>query len=338
MFRQIAVGGLLVLASIVVALVGLEYLVRVFLPVYHPANNFFYIGEKADLPPIGVPGSMLRHRDKHGEFDVGVDFNELGLRDNKVLNGRTKAIAVGDSFTMGWGVEEGERFSNLIERALEFPIYNMALPTGLSGYAKQIQYAAHYSDQIDTVILGLTVENDIFPARIGNYTVRRRPGPDDYREETGFSSLSDIKYFLSRNSALYIFARYTALNWRALSDLLLKVGVISEEFSHLHTLDAPASSVRSAVSFIDFLTNGYRRLVVVIPSRWLWEGDLRDKASDTHNLVVDELAAAGIEYVDLRPVFEGTGKPLSFYYPVDGHWNVAGHRLAAEAIAARLKR
>lgn len=336
--KGISTGALLIVGSVVVSLGLMEVGVRTFLPVYDPANNFFYMSEKDDLPPLGMPGKSLRQRDKSGEFDVSVRFNALGLRDRKILNRQTTAIAIGDSFTMGFGVEEEERFSNIMEDAVGMPIYNLALPTGLGGYAKQLAYAKKYTEKIETVILGLTVENDIFPIRIQDFKVRKAPDPADFDEAFSFSSLSDIKYFLARNSALYVFVRYTILNSKPLSRLFVKFGVVNEGYSRLHSLEATDESIRSAVAFIDHLTEPYRRLVVVIPSRWLWMGDLQVAASKTHNAVVMELAAAGVDYVDLRPVFERTGKPLAYYYPTDGHWTSEGHKLAAAAIVEHLKK
>ncbi len=46
------------------------------------------------------------------------------------------------------------------------------------------------------------------------------------------------------------------------------------------------------------------------------------------------LAAAGIPYLQLGPALRAyqaeTGEPL--YFPIDGHWQPAGHRVAAQAI------
>lgn len=46
------------------------------------------------------------------------------------------------------------------------------------------------------------------------------------------------------------------------------------------------------------------------------------------------LSAAGIQYLDLLPAFRRAAlKGETLYFPIDGHWNVQGHRLAAESLA-----
>ena len=47
---------------------------------------------------------------------------------------------------------------------------------------------------------------------------------------------------------------------------------------------------------------------------------------------------AGIEFINLFDIFEGTGSPNALYFPTpDPHWNEAGQRVAAEAVAERLQ-
>src|SRR3970040_3194742 len=47
------------------------------------------------------------------------------------------------------------------------------------------------------------------------------------------------------------------------------------------------------------------------------------------------LSARDIPYLDLTPIFRmqaQSGEAL--YYPIDGHWNQAGHKLAADSAGA----
>jgi len=64
----------------------------------------------------------------------------------------------------------------------------------------------------------------------------------------------------------------------------------------------------------------------------LWHGNNRDIESKIHNDFVDKLRMDNIKVVDMRPIFEATGKPLQFSYTHNGHWNNEGHQRAAEAI------
>ena len=53
--------------------------------------------------------------------------------------------------------------------------------------------------------------------------------------------------------------------------------------------------------------------------------------------IAAELAADGIPMLDLLAMFQQQGKATRLYKPQDSHWNLAGNRLAAEAIAAFLR-
>ena len=63
-----------------------------------------------------------------GDYDVEVTFNELGLRDARSLKASTpdSIVVVGDSFAFGWGVEERQRFSNLLQERLARPVFNVS--------------------------------------------------------------------------------------------------------------------------------------------------------------------------------------------------------------------
>jgi hypothetical protein len=49
------------------------------------------------------------------------------------------------------------------------------------------------------------------------------------------------------------------------------------------------------------------------------------------------LARAGLQTIDLLPAFEEAGRGVRLYKPRDTHWNLAGNRVAAEAILPVLR-
>jgi hypothetical protein len=48
-------------------------------------------------------------------------------------------------------------------------------------------------------------------------------------------------------------------------------------------------------------------------------------------------AGLEIQYVDLTPVFRMQPEPHSLFLKKNAHWSASGHRLAAEAVAARIE-
>ena len=66
---------------------------------------------------------------------------------------------------------------------------------------------------------------------------------------------------------------------------------------------------------------------------------LLERMDGQRDAVVRQLGAAGIEVLDLSPVFrEAAARGEALYLTNDTHWSAAGHELAASAIAERLRR
>ena len=115
--KPFATNTVLFLVSIVGCLVIIELALKLVSDRYDPDNKLRFIPGGPTRPPLGAPGNW-RHISKFNEFNVTVKFNSLGLRDVKILSAKAKPgmIALGDSFTMGFGVEEDQRFSSLVEK------------------------------------------------------------------------------------------------------------------------------------------------------------------------------------------------------------------------------
>lgn len=91
------------------------------------------------------------------EFKTQLNFSYKGRVHNtnlKLNTETTKGIAViGDSQAMGWGVNDDETFSYILEKKIRKPVYNLAV----SGYATKREILAleksKLTDKIDMVII-----------------------------------------------------------------------------------------------------------------------------------------------------------------------------------------
>ena len=91
------------------------------------------------------------------EFKTELNFSEKGRVHNtnvKLNDKETKGIAVlGDSHAMGWGVNDDETFSYILEKKIKRPVYNLAV----SGYATNREIMrlqkSNLIDKIDTIII-----------------------------------------------------------------------------------------------------------------------------------------------------------------------------------------
>jgi hypothetical protein len=72
------------------------------------------------------PGSC---RFKMREFDVEIRVNSAGLRDDEESLEAPEVIVAGDSFAMGWGVQQDEAFPQVIERASGVRVLNAGIPS-----------------------------------------------------------------------------------------------------------------------------------------------------------------------------------------------------------------
>src|SRR6185369_1239155 len=69
------------------------------------------------------------------QFRTSVRINEKGLRDRShsysSQNNSPRVLVLGDSFAWGYGVEESNRFSQLLEKSMDVEVIN----AGVSGYS-----------------------------------------------------------------------------------------------------------------------------------------------------------------------------------------------------------
>jgi lysophospholipase L1-like esterase len=89
------------------------------------------------------------------EFDTTLNFEASGRLRNGMSQKRSEiGIAVlGDSYAMGWGVNDGETFANIIQDELKRPVYNL----GVSSYGTvrellRLQQLA-LIDKVDTILI-----------------------------------------------------------------------------------------------------------------------------------------------------------------------------------------
>ncbi|MBI4035021.1 MAG: hypothetical protein HY381_01330 [Candidatus Chisholmbacteria bacterium] len=99
------------------------------------------------------------------EFTTEVKISKQGLRNREVVipkpAGVYRILALGDSFTFGWGVDEGKTWPRLVEaglreRGLPVEVINAGVP-GIGPFRERLICQA-YADQfgVDAFIIGLT--------------------------------------------------------------------------------------------------------------------------------------------------------------------------------------
>ena len=116
--RSAAAKVLLLTVTLLIGVSMMEWGVRRLFPYFSPTAQVpFRLVAKGMA--LGPAGQTVRMATPKGDYNSVLRFNQDGFRDMKTLAEAGKAdwYALGDSYTMGWGVEEEERFSNRLEPA-----------------------------------------------------------------------------------------------------------------------------------------------------------------------------------------------------------------------------
>lgn len=247
------------------------------------------------------------------EFSTTLSFDAKGravpARD---INGEPKSgvALLGDSYTMGWGVNDEDTYANILQRNLKVPVYNL----GVSSYgtARELRHfmESGLSDAVETVIIQYT-GNDLSE----NKSLKTH---DDYKRE-----------FAKFDSRLSRHSRHGPLSWAAPAVTALNAVLdypkqlfrdmfkgIGPEPLEVHPLEF-AKVISSHLE----LLSGKRLIVVVV-----------DDMKVTQNLY-DAFRAANLEGVELAYV----DWEMEDFFPVDGHLNKKGHEKMATALAKTIK-
>jgi hypothetical protein len=320
--------AILFVLSICLALATIEGLTRLFFPAFDPSGRFDFDYPVGTLV-LGRPGTEARQAKNTGDYDVAVSINRHGLRDANDISRATAddLVIVGDSVAWGWGIEEGLRFSNLVEAMTGIRTFNLSAPTDIEGYASLLRYAQSLGARIGRVIVAVSMETDI-----GLYEP-----PPPTASPASHPRLPAVKTWLQTHSAAYIFATSAIHQTAWLNALAVRMGLIIPNLEGIPPNDDIAQDIESSADKLKAISDRYSTLAVLVPSRGLWVGSNRVAEDRVHRALVAALARRGIEVLDLRPLFERGGAPLSLHFANDGHWNPRGHRLAAEAIVDRLR-
>ncbi len=329
--RSLAAKLLLLGCSLLVCLVLLEFGVRWFFPYFNPSAQVPFKLVAKGLA-LGPAGQTVRMATPKGDYNSVLHFNEDGFRDSKPLREATESdwYALGDSYTMGWGVEEEERFSNRLDQAfrsnnIPARVFSIALPENIIGYGRLLRYAESRGAKVRRMVVGICMENDL-----RDYSDGR--GAWDLIEVPRSSTKEAVRDWLKSHSALYIAASYGLQRIPVTRGLLQKVGIarsIDELTGHNEWDEKVLKSTRDELMK---LVAGREVVIVIVPSRNLWHGAHIETERRIHESFIGMLRESGLTVVDPRPAMEAAGDPLGCYFKTDPHWNARGHAIAGSAL------
>jgi len=329
--RSAAAKVLLLTVTLLIGVSMMEWGVRRLFPYFSPTAQVpFRLVAKGMA--LGPAGQTVRMATPKGDYNSVLRFNQDGFRDMKTLAEAREAdwYALGDSYTMGWGVEEEERFSNRLEqefKAHNHParVFNIALPDNIIGYGRLLRYAESRGAKVRRVVVGICMENDLRNYRDGK-------GAWDMMGLPPSSNKEAIREWLKKHSALYIAASYGLQRLTFTRKLLNRLGIarsIDELTGHNEWDETVLGTSRDELVK---LVAGRDALILIIPSRNLWHGAYIPTEQRVHETFIRMLRESGLSVMDVRPMIEASGDPLSCYFKTDPHWNARGHAIAGREL------
>jgi lysophospholipase L1-like esterase len=334
----------LALSSVVLTLLALECGVRLYSMLWFP--------RMMELDPhLGwkhTPGVHRVFVNEAGER-IEVRQNEYGHRGGahplRKDPGKYRILVLGDSFTEGVQVAEGDLFTALLERS--DPRYEV-LNAGVGGWGTVQEYLYLESDGLrhrpDLVLL-MVFGNDLddnclaaYPA-IGPrpYAVRDGRGvrivrDPDARAFLAYALPVPFAAVLNAHSYLYYFLNahvYQEMRARHVADLRNADALRAAECGRYDVLFAMIEKTRRLVASRDA-----RLAVILIPTR----EQARSGAAAELEPIVDFCARQGIDHLSLLERLRREMDTAHPYFDRDIHWTKDGHRAVAEEIAAFVRR
>jgi len=289
----------------------------------------------------------------HPEFRYTVRTNAAGLRDDP-FEGPQDIAAIGDSFTFGLGVENDQSWPQRLETLSGHSVANLGW-AGWNSYVYPAALRRHAIPLQSQIWLWAFFANDL-PESAGAEAFITS-GKTDYKAEAARDSELPPLLQLRTVQLLAVLAQ-PDLALLANSGQPFEQGSLKMRISDYPwrmtdpadpevergwqlTADALAETAQLAAE------NGAQVMVIFIPARehvyWqniataMLEQDVA-QLDDAAARLGEIAAANGFAYLNLLDGFRQRAENGELlYFPSDGHWNVAGHELAAQLIDDALR-
>lgn len=359
---------LLALATMLLAEIVLRAWFNLFPPMNYnllpPDKAGLHLFEPSDGNAFYTVKPHYRQEFLRSEFRGEVSTNNIGLREDQDYNGEPVDIAfIGDSYTFGWGVESGERYSDHVRDT--YPKLNVLSYSYPNGHAP-VNYLAYLQARPELMprilVLGLFAFNDLAGdtadavvleenGRIVSVGSRSlKVDADGYIVDKAYVPPSLFSWsWLKRHTAIGRTVNVATHRLKARGKAPAKPGELKA--IDRGEWDATALEALDYVRRIDALTraHGSTLLVFYIPfPSYISESPVciytaELCAQQAHSNQLGEALAswadeANIRFVDPVSHFrEIAGQGQLLYYPYDGHWTPAGHAAAGRLIVDYLE-
>ena len=332
----------LVCGATLFCMASLELGLRVVSPVktfVNPLGAFHQ--SDAELGWSGLPDLAARFRKV--DFDVVVRHNPRGFREKSAAvqpkTGSPLLVVLGDSFTWGWGVNNGRVFTDVMQNQLpEFNVANL----GVNGYGTVQEF----------LLLKNCLKNGLRPRHVV-VMVFNNDFYDNIDASGGRPWLAvqgtniTLQNYPVRKRVISPFKRFTRQSY--LASAIAYFADFWKERRRIEQLERSVfqegAMTAAPERAMDYVLGQFRQLcqqegmgllVGYVPAA----GDIKLDAPSPARSVLTELCQKhGVPLLDLTPGFRkaGTDALARYYFPHDEHWNEQGHALAGTLLADFIK-
>lgn len=323
-------------AVVAVTVLSLEVALRLFNAV---RPHFLFYSDSYDRFR-GLPGAPM--------FDSRLNargFNDVNHSIERRPGTRQRIVALGDSFAVGV-VPYSANYLTLLESELapdgSVEVINMGMSaTGPSDY-RDILVREGLEFGPDVVLVSVFVGNDLevrarrpheysYVAMLasGLWRLTREQTPAPQVAAPGAGAYVDERPGFSRERFMEIEVDRAWIYEPASTRV---AAAVARAATDLRSIREIASRARASIVVVLIPDEAQVDSALRSEIAGLWSADVQLDFDQPQRLLSAALADDGIRVVDLLPVFRDAGA-VRLYKPFDTHWNLAGNRLAAQAIA-----
>ncbi|MFK7773764.1 MAG: hypothetical protein AB8F94_16555 [Saprospiraceae bacterium] len=247
------------------------------------------------------------------EYSNHYQVNSQGIRDDETSLYFPEIIMLGDSHTMGWGVEQEETFANLLEKRMATKILN----TGIVSYGTSREYLMFQKLKTDScqTIVWQYCSNDM----------RENKSFLENGNELKISSEREYQFRYKRN---FLQSNYYPFKYsfETFAHQIRKVRKQRKE-------DVPSLGLSDQVDnffrIIKLMQEGFKGEIIIFN---LESFDTTDQYYLAFKKYVEENHLEKIQLIDFSTILKKED-----YFIIDGHINVSGHQKVSEAIFRKIQ-
>lgn len=288
-----------------------------------------------------APGISMHMRE--AEYDVLIQTNSLGMRDDELKpKSGPRVLLLGDSFAMGYGVERGQLFADLLEKRLGVDVVNAA--TGGYEIVQQVRALEEYAPILkpDLVLYALYLGNDL--AQNDEWEVLADGSLHNREREYPVRQPFELKLRTLARNLVYGIRKGRSEKegeWLPLEGYL---GLCERTLGEEAIADYDEADSLLGKLADESRALGIPLLVLMLPYRSMVEPEAHDSLARRipeldarYDLarpareIGARMTARGIDHADVTPalVAETRAKGTPLFFPIDGHLTPAGNEVVA---------